>query len=187
MVITMTAGTGLIMWIGELVTERGVGNGMSLLIFTSIAARFPDSLGAIATEQGLEVLVVVIAIGILIIGLVVFVEQSQRRIPVQYAKRMVGRRTYGGNNTYIPIKVNMAGVVPGHLRVVAAVPARADRAVQPARGRQSRPRRGCSGSTNYLTTRRPPAVHGAVLPAHRRLHATSTSRSPSTRMRSPTT
>lgn len=112
MVITMTAGTGLIMWMGELVTERGVGNGMSLLIFTSIAASFPSSLGAIATAQGIETLILVIAVGLVIMALVVFVEQSQRRIPVQYAKRMVGRRTYGGNNTYIPIKVNMAGVVP---------------------------------------------------------------------------
>ena len=112
MVITMTAGTGLIMWMGELITERGVGNGMSLLIFTSIAATFPGSLGLIATTRGWEILAVVIAIGLLIIAAVIFVEQSQRRIPVQYAKRMVGRRTYGGNNTYIPIKVNMAGVVP---------------------------------------------------------------------------
>ncbi|MEF2976852.1 preprotein translocase subunit SecY [Subtercola sp. YIM 133946] len=112
MVITMTAGTGLIMWMGELVTERGIGNGMSLLIFTSIAARFPGSLVAIQQEQGIEVLLIVILIGVLIMAAVVFVEQSQRRIPVQYAKRMVGRRTYGGNNTYIPIKVNMAGVVP---------------------------------------------------------------------------
>ncbi|MEO5535540.1 MAG: preprotein translocase subunit SecY [Pseudolysinimonas sp.] len=112
MVITMTAGTGLIMWLGELITERGVGNGMSLLIFTSIAATFPNSLVQIAQVQGPEVLAGVIAIGIAIIAAVIFVEQSQRRIPVQYAKRMVGRRTYGGNNTYIPIKVNMAGVVP---------------------------------------------------------------------------
>jgi preprotein translocase subunit SecY len=112
MVITMTAGTGLIMWMGELITERGIGNGMSLLIFTSIAATFPSALWAIQTSNGTEIFIVVIAIGIVIMGLVVFVEQSQRRIPVQYAKRMVGRRTYGGNNTYIPIKVNMAGVVP---------------------------------------------------------------------------
>jgi preprotein translocase subunit SecY len=112
MVITMTAGTGLIMWMGELITERGVGNGMSILIFTSIAARFPTALWSIQQSKGTETFVLVIAIGIVIMGLVVFVEQSQRRIPVQYAKRMVGRRTYGGNNTYIPIKVNMAGVVP---------------------------------------------------------------------------
>lgn len=112
MVITMTAGTGLIMWLGELITERGVGNGMSLLIFVSIAATFPSSLWAIAQSEGIEIFIVVLAIGLLIMGLVVFVEQSQRRVPVQYAKRMVGRRTYGGNNTYIPIKVNMAGVVP---------------------------------------------------------------------------
>jgi preprotein translocase subunit SecY len=112
MVLTMTAGTGLIMWMGELVTERGIGNGMSLLIFTSIAARFPSSLWGIKEAQGWATFIMVIAVGILIVVGVVFVEQSQRRIPVQYAKRMVGRRTYGGNNTYIPIKVNMAGVVP---------------------------------------------------------------------------
>jgi preprotein translocase subunit SecY len=112
MVITMTAGTGLIMWMGELITERGIGNGMSLLIFTSIAARFPTALTSILDAKGVPVFIAVIAVGILIMALVVFVEQSQRRIPVQYAKRMVGRRTYGGNNTYIPIKVNMAGVVP---------------------------------------------------------------------------
>jgi preprotein translocase subunit SecY len=112
MVITMTAGTGLIMWLGELVTERGVGNGMSLLIFVSIAATFPVSLAAIARSEGTNIFLMVLAIGLLIMALVVFVEQSQRRVPVQYAKRVVGRRTYGGNNTYIPIKVNMAGVVP---------------------------------------------------------------------------
>ena len=112
MVITMTAGTGLIMWMGELITERGIGNGMSLLIFTSIAARFPGSLVSIKESKGTEIFLLVIAVGIVIMAAVVFVEQSQRRIPVQYAKRMVGRRTYGGNNTYIPIKVNMAGVVP---------------------------------------------------------------------------
>jgi preprotein translocase subunit SecY len=112
MVVTMTAGTGLIMWMGELITERGIGNGMSLLIFTSISARFPNSLGSILQAKGVEIFVAVIAISIVIMAAVVFVEQSQRRIPVQYAKRMVGRRTYGGNNTYIPIKVNMAGVVP---------------------------------------------------------------------------
>ena len=112
MVITMTAGTGLIMWMGELITERGIGNGMSLLIFTSIAATFPQALWNIQVARGWETFIFVLAVGVVIMTAVVFVEQSQRRIPVQYAKRMVGRRTYGGNNTYIPIKVNMAGVVP---------------------------------------------------------------------------
>ena len=112
MVITMTAGTGLIMWMGELITERGVGNGMSLLIFTSIAAQVPSSLLSIAETRSIEVLLIVIGIGVVVVGLVILVEQSQRRIPVQYAKRMVGKRTYGGQSTYIPIKVNMAGVVP---------------------------------------------------------------------------
>ena len=112
MVITMTAGTGLIMWFGELITERGIGNGMSLLIFSSIAAGFPTSLWSIQRSEGFNVFIIVIAIGVVIMGAVVFVEQSQRRIPVQYAKRVVGTRTYGGSSTYIPIKVNMAGVVP---------------------------------------------------------------------------
>jgi len=112
MVITMTAGTGVIMWLAELVTERGVGNGMSLLIFTSIAARFPASLGSIGQTKGVETLIGVIAVGVVIVLLVILVEQSQRRIPVQYAKRMIGKRSYGGQSTYLPIKVNMAGVVP---------------------------------------------------------------------------
>jgi preprotein translocase subunit SecY len=113
MVITMTAGTGLVMWLGELITERGVGNGMSLLIFTSIAASFPTALWSIAGgANGVFNFLVMILVIVLVIGLVVFVEQSQRRIPVQYAKRMVGRRMYGGTSTYIPIKINMSGVIP---------------------------------------------------------------------------
>ncbi|HET7306024.1 MAG TPA: preprotein translocase subunit SecY [Segeticoccus sp.] len=111
MVLTMTAGTGVIMWLGELVTERGVGNGMSLLIFTSIAAQFPGSLWQIK-DRGWGTFALVILVGLVIIGIVVFVEQSQRRIPVQYAKRMVGRRMFGGTTTYIPLKVNMANVIP---------------------------------------------------------------------------
>ena len=113
MVLTMTAGTGLIMWLGELITDKGVGNGMSLLIFTSITATFPSSLWAIQQRDGRwDLFFLVIAIGFVIIAAVVFVEQSQRRIPVQYAKKMVGRQMYGGTSTYIPIKVNMANVIP---------------------------------------------------------------------------
>jgi len=112
MVLAMTAGTGLIMWMGELITDKGIGNGMSLLIFTSIAAKFPASLISIKQSKNWETLGLVLLLGSLIVMLVILVEQSQRRIPVQYAKRMVGRRTYGGQSTFIPIKVNMAGVVP---------------------------------------------------------------------------
>jgi preprotein translocase subunit SecY len=113
MVLTMTAGTGVIMWMAELITEHGVGNGMSLLIFTSIVAGFPSSMWSIAGgRNGVVNLIVVLGVLIAVIGLITFVEQSQRRIPVQYAKRMVGRRTYGGSSTYIPIKINMAGVIP---------------------------------------------------------------------------
>jgi preprotein translocase subunit SecY len=111
-VVVMTAGTGVIMWLGELITERGIGNGMSLLIFTSIAARIPAEGKNILDSQGPLVFFLVCLFGLAIIASVVFVEQGQRRIPVQYAKRMIGRRMYGGTSTYLPLKVNQAGVIP---------------------------------------------------------------------------
>ena len=111
LVVTMTAGTGVIMWLGELVTDRGVGNGMSVLIFTSIAARLPVE-GYQIWEKSKYTFAMVVGIGLVIIAFVVFLEQAQRRVPVQYAKRMVGRRMYGGTSTYIPLKVNQAGVIP---------------------------------------------------------------------------
>ena len=112
MIVIMTAGTSVIMWLGELITDRGIGNGMSILIFTSIAAGFPSQLWSIKVQKGLFAFLVVMAVGIAVVAAVVFVEQAQRRIPVQYAKRMVGRQAYGGTSTYIPIKVNQAGVIP---------------------------------------------------------------------------
>jgi len=112
LVITMTAGTGVIMWLGEMITDRGVGNGMSVLIFTSIAARLPSEGWSVKTSKGWPTFLFIIAIGIIVITAVVFIEQAQRRVPVQYAKRMVGRRMYGGTSTYIPLKVNQAGVIP---------------------------------------------------------------------------
>ena len=112
MVLVMTSGTSVIMWLGELITDRGVGNGMSILIFTSIAARFPTQLWSIKLQKGLFAFLFVTGIGILTIMAVVFVEQATRRIPVQYAKRQVGRQIYGGTSTYIPIKVNQSGVIP---------------------------------------------------------------------------
>ncbi|MEV6550121.1 MULTISPECIES: preprotein translocase subunit SecY [unclassified Streptomyces] len=116
MVITMTAGTAAVMWLGELITDRGIGNGMSILMFISIASSFPTSLWAIKKQghlaQGWIEFGTVILVGLVMVALVVFVEQAQRRIPVQYAKRMIGRRSYGGTSTYIPLKVNQAGVIP---------------------------------------------------------------------------
>ena len=112
MIVVMTAGTSVIMWLGELITDRGVGNGMSILIFTSIAAGFPGQLWSIKLAKGLPTFIFVLLIGFAVVAAVVFVEQAQRRIPVQYAKRMVGRQAYGGTSTYIPIKVNQAGVIP---------------------------------------------------------------------------
>jgi preprotein translocase subunit SecY len=111
LVLTMTAGTGVIMWLGELITDRGVGNGMSVLIFTSIAARLPSE-GIQIWNKSKYTFAVVMGVGLLIIAFVVFLEQAQRRVPVQYAKRMIGRRMYGGTSTYIPLKVNQAGVIP---------------------------------------------------------------------------
>lgn len=112
-IITMTAGTGLVMWLAELITERGVGNGMSLLIFTGIAASFPTLLGTISKSAGgWSYVAITVVMFLAITAVVVFVEQSQRRIPVQYAKRVIGRRTYGGTSTYIPIKINMSNVIP---------------------------------------------------------------------------
>jgi preprotein translocase subunit SecY len=112
LVITMTAGTGVIMWLGELITDRGVGNGMSVLIFTSIAARLPSEGWRIKDTNGWDAFLLIIVLVLVIVTLVVFIEQAQRRIPVQYAKRMIGRRMYGGTSTYIPLKVNQAGVIP---------------------------------------------------------------------------
>ncbi|MET1074451.1 MAG: preprotein translocase subunit SecY [Umezawaea sp.] len=111
LVVTMTAGTSVIMWLGEIITEKGIGNGMSLLIFTGIAARIPAEGKNILSKGGLTFFLVCVA-GLVIIASVIYVEQAQRRIPVQYAKRMIGRRMYGGTSTYLPLKVNQAGVIP---------------------------------------------------------------------------
>ncbi|MFT4086405.1 MAG: preprotein translocase subunit SecY [Gordonia sp. (in: high G+C Gram-positive bacteria)] len=111
-VLTMTAGACVVMWFGELITERGVGNGMSLLIFAGIAARLPAEGRTILQGRGGLVFGLVCVAVLVILVAVVFIEQGQRRIPVQYAKRMVGRKMYGGSSTYMPIKVNTAGVIP---------------------------------------------------------------------------
>ena len=115
--ITLTAGTAFLMWLGEQITERGIGNGISLIIFAGIVARFPSGIGSTIQmvkmgELGFLILLLLIAIMVLVVGIIVFVERGQRRIPVQYAKRVVGRRVYGGATTHLPLKVNQAGVIP---------------------------------------------------------------------------
>ncbi len=112
MVITMVAGTTVIMWMGELITDRGVGNGMSVLIFTTVISVIPGEILAIYRDKSFFYAAAAVVVVFFIIGFIVFMEQAQRRIPVQYAKRMVGRRMYGGTSTYIPMKVNQAGVIP---------------------------------------------------------------------------
>ena len=112
MVITMVAGTTVIMWMGELITDRGVGNGMSVLIFTTVISVIPGEILAIYRDKSPFYAAVAVVVVVFIVAFIVFMEQAQRRIPVQYAKRMVGRRMYGGTSTYIPMKVNQAGVIP---------------------------------------------------------------------------
>jgi preprotein translocase subunit SecY len=112
LVLSLTAGTAFIMWLGELITQRGIGNGMSILIFASIVSTLPTEGNLILEQKGLVPFLGILAIGIAIVVAIVYMEQGQRRIPVQYAKRVVGRRMYGGSSTYIPLKVNQAGVIP---------------------------------------------------------------------------
>ena len=111
-VLTWTAGTAVVMWLGELITQRGIGNGMSILIFASVVSTLPAQGSAVWTEGSKVQFFTIIAIGIAMIVGIVFVESGQRRIPVQFAKRVVGRRMYGGQSTYIPLKVNQSGVIP---------------------------------------------------------------------------
>jgi len=112
MVIIMTSGTAVIMWLGELITDKGVGNGMSVMIFTQIIAVVPGQLQLIYENKSKFVFALVLLMGVAIIAFVALMEQAQRRIPIQYAKRMIGRRMYGGTSTYIPVKINQAGVIP---------------------------------------------------------------------------
>lgn len=116
-VITLAAGTTFLMWLGEQITERGIGNGISLIIYAGIVARMPVAVGNTFRLMGTgEVtaffMALVVAFMIAVVGLIVFVERGQRRIPVQYAKRIIGRRIYGGQSTHLPLKVNTAGVIP---------------------------------------------------------------------------
>ncbi len=112
LVITMVSGTAVIMWMGELITDRGVGNGMSVLMFTSIMAVIPSEIGQIYAVKHFFYAAAAVLVILAVTTLIVFIEQGQRRIPAQYAKRIVGRRVYGGGSTFIPVKVNQAGVVP---------------------------------------------------------------------------
>lgn len=116
-VITLTAGTAFIMWLGEQITERGVGNGISLIIFAGIVARMPTAIGntfRLVSTGAMSIFPVIILVILMVavVGAIVFVEQGQRRIPVQYAKRVIGRRMYGGQSTHLPLKINTSGVIP---------------------------------------------------------------------------
>jgi len=111
-VMTLTVGTVLIMWLGELITQRGIGNGMSLLIFASIVSRLPSGLYKMFTTMSPLVWLLMAVIALAVIAAIVLIQEGQRRIPVQYAKRVVGRRVYGGQSTYLPLRINMAGVIP---------------------------------------------------------------------------
>jgi preprotein translocase subunit SecY len=111
-VLSLAAGTALLMWMGELITQRGIGNGMSLLIFASVVSTIPFDGAAVLREDGNVKFAAVVLIALAVLVAIVFIEQGQRRIPVQFAKRVVGRRQYGGQSSYIPLKVNQSGVIP---------------------------------------------------------------------------
>lgn len=116
-VITLTAGTAFIMWLGEQITERGIGNGISLIIFAGIVARAPAAVGATlellrSGTMNIFLVLILLVFMALVVAFIIFVEQGQRRIPVQYAKRVVGRRLYGGQSTHLPLKINQSGVIP---------------------------------------------------------------------------
>jgi preprotein translocase subunit SecY len=111
-VLTLTAGTAFVMWLGELITQRGIGQGMSILIFANVVAGIPTGLNTILQEGGKLKFSVIILVSLILLVVIVFVDQGQRRIPVTFAKRVVGRKMYGGSSTYIPLKVNQAGVIP---------------------------------------------------------------------------
>jgi preprotein translocase subunit SecY len=116
-VMTLTAGTAFIMWLGEQITERGIGNGISLIIFAGIVARMPIAIGntfrlLTTGEMGLFVVLILVVLMILVVAFIIYMEQGQRRISVQYAKRVVGRKMYGGQSTHLPLKVNTSGVIP---------------------------------------------------------------------------
>ncbi|HVX22522.1 MAG TPA: preprotein translocase subunit SecY [Acidimicrobiales bacterium] len=112
MVLILTAGTAFVMWLAELITQRGIGQGMSILIFANVVASIPSGGKAIYEEGGALKFTVMILVSLLLLVFIVFMDQGQRRIPVTFAKRVVGRRTYGGQSTYIPLKVNQSGVIP---------------------------------------------------------------------------
>ena len=116
-IITLTSGTAFIMWLGEQITERGIGNGISLIIFAGIVARMPSAITNTVRlmqtgEMGPLLILLVIAIMVVVVGCIIFMERAQRKIPVQYAKRVVGRKIYGGQSTHLPLKINTSGVIP---------------------------------------------------------------------------
>ncbi len=112
MVAILTAGTAFVMWLAELITQRGIGQGMSLLIFANVVAGLPSGGRAVYAEGGMLKFVVLVIVSIALLVLIVFMDNGQRRIPVTFARRVVGRREMGGNSTYIPLKVNQSGVIP---------------------------------------------------------------------------
>ena len=187
-VLTLTAGTALLMWMGELITQRGIGNGMSLLIFASVVSRLPVRLlrQLKAEKRHRRSLIILVGCRIVILVAIVFVEQGQRRIPVQFAKRVVGRRMYGGQSTYIPLKVNQAGVIPIiFASSVLYLPVLLSQ--RPAGRRAGAPACRSSINDNLRAARRSSVYLARLRPADHRLRVLLQRRSRSTRSSRPTT
>ena len=173
-VISLTAGTVLLMWMGELITQRGIGNGISLLIFASIVSRIPNGVQSWWTnpDQVFRVIMPFIVVGV--VAAIVFVQEGQRRIPIQYAKRVIGRRMTQGGQTYLPLRVNMAGVIP-------VIFAASVMAIPPTHRPADRP--------EPQQLRHPPGqlLQPPGLALHARRDASSSSSSPTSTRRSPST
>ena len=183
-VLTFTGGSALLMWMGELITTRGIGNGMSLIIFCSVVSGLPSAFSAVyAAENGAVKLAIFIAFFLVLLVFIVFIELGQRRIPVQFAKRVVGRRMYSGQSTYIPLKVNQAGVIPIiFASAVINLPVLLSQ-VLPSDGWGRR----CRSSSTTTWPTRPTWCTWRSWACSSSASPTSTRRSPSTRSSRPTT
>ena len=155
MMVTLVSGTAVIMWLGELITDRGIGNGMSVLIFTSTIAVLPGQMEQIYLTRGRVYVLLAVLVLLAVIAVVVFIERAQRRIPVRYPRRIAGRRVYDGTSTYIPVKVNQAGVVPV---IFASSLLYVPQLGTSLFGGQAHPQAWARWIDTYLTSPRPPAA-----------------------------
>ena len=166
-IATLTAGAIALMWIGELITERGIGNGISFIIFAGIVSRAPGAFAAFLAQPNITLLILFAIMAIAAVAVIIYIQEGQRRIPIQYASRVRGRRMYSGGQTFLPLRVNQAGVIPIIFAVsILLFPQQLARTSRPRRSHRQERR---DGDRRLLRPQVVP-VHPAVLPADHRLH-----------------